>query len=298
MEANGYIWKDKNGTQRDLLAILKDYQIDSVRIRTWVNPSTDSHSGHCSISETAALAKRCKALGYRIMIDFHFSDSWSSVGKQPTPAAWASMTYTQMLQAMNDYVYHSMNVLKTNGITPEWVQIGNEENLGIDTPTGSLSSHPAQMTGLLNAAYNQVKAISPSTKVIIHLAGPQNISTLENWWDVYKANGGKWDICGFSSYPGSSLVASLVANIKTMGQRYGKEVLVVETGGPVSNPNESYNVVRNYITGMRGISTTAGGVFYWEPERYAPWTDGSASLDGAWDATTKKPTHAMDAFLN
>ncbi len=297
MEANGYIWKDKKGAQKDLLVILKDYQIDSIRLRTWVNPSSDSHAGHCSISETAALAKRCKALGYRIMIDFHFSDSWTSKGTQKPPAAWANMTYSQMLQAMNDYVYHSMNVLKSNGISPEWVQIGNEENLGICTPTGSVSSNPAQMTGLLNAAYNMVKLVSPSTKVIIHLASPQDLSANEAWFDKYKAVGGKWDICGFSSYPSSSLVSNLVADIKTMGQRYGKEVMVVETGGPVTNPNESYNVVNNYIDGMRAISSTQGGVFYWEPERYAPWTDG-ATQNGAWDSTTKRPTHAMDAFLN
>ncbi len=298
MEANGYIWKDKNGVQRDLLSILKDYQIDSVRIRTWVNPSSDSHAGHCSISEAAALAKRCKALGLRVMIDFHFSDSWTSKGTQKPPAAWASMSYTQMKQAMNDYVYHSMNVLKSNGISPEWVQIGNEENLGICTPTGSMSGHPDQCTGLLLAAYNMVKQVSPSTKVIIHLASPQDLSAHEAWFDKYKANGGKWDICGFSSYPSASLVASLVADIKTIGQRYGKEVMVVEVGGKVSDPNGTYNVVNNFIDGMRAISSTAGGVFYWEPERYAPWTDGSANLNGAWDSTTKKPTHAMDAFLN
>src|SRR5262249_24438540 len=145
MEANGYTFYDSSGVQRDLLTILKGYGINAIRLRTWVNPSGDPSNGHCSIDETAAMAKRCKSAGLPVDIDFHFGDTWNSAGVQNPPAAWASMSYSQMLQAMYDYVYHSMNVIKANGVTPGWVQIGNETNGGICHPVGSVSK-PAQMT--------------------------------------------------------------------------------------------------------------------------------------------------------
>ncbi|MGX6607650.1 glycosyl hydrolase 53 family protein [Micromonosporaceae bacterium Da 78-11] len=122
LEAKGYVWKDKNGVQRDLLSILKGYGITAVSLRTWVNPSSDSTSGHCSIEETAAMAKRAKAAGLQVLIGFHFGDTWNSAGVQNPPAAWAGMTYAQMLKAMNDYVYHSLNVIKYAGVMPGWVK--------------------------------------------------------------------------------------------------------------------------------------------------------------------------------
>jgi arabinogalactan endo-1,4-beta-galactosidase len=294
MEANGYIWKNSSGVQQDIFTILKGYGINAIRLRTWVNPSSDPANGHCSITETAAMAVRAKNAGMAIDIDFHFGDTWNSVGVQNPPATWASMTYSQMLTAMNNYVYHSMNVLKYNNVTPTWVQIGNEINSGICHPTGSISQHPDQMTGLLNAAYNEVKAVFPSTPVLIHLAQPQTSSSIENFFDTYKANGGQWDISAFSSYgSGSSTISGIISNINTYKSRYGKPVMQVEFGGRVDRASRTETDLESYITGMKSIGGL--GVFYWEPEVYSPFS--SYNL-GAWDSTTQEPTIALDGFLN
>ncbi len=291
MEANGYIFKNYSGVQQDLLTILKGYGINAIRLRTWVNPSSDPANGHCSITETAAMAVRCKNAGLPVDIDFHFGDTWNSLGTQKPPAAWASMTYSQMLSAMSSYVYHSMNVLKSNNVTPGWVQIGNEINSGICSPTGSLAHHPDQMSGLLNTAYNEVKAVFPSVPVIIHLAQPQKLTVVENFFDTYKSYGGKWDITGFSSYGSGSEIPGIISNMSTAGSRYGKPVMQVEFGGPVNNPTRTENDLKSYITGLKGFG--ALGLFYWEPEGYAPFT--SYAL-GAWDSTTMEPTVALDGF--
>jgi arabinogalactan endo-1,4-beta-galactosidase len=191
MVANGYYFKNSHGVQQDILTILKGYGINAIRLRTFVNPSSNPVSGHCSITETAAMAVCCKNAGLPVDIDFMFGDTFNSVGKQNPPAAWANMTYSQMFSVISSYVYHSMSVLKSNGVTPGWVQIGNEINSGICHPVGSISSHPSQMTGLLNAAYREVKAVFPSVPVIIHLAQPQNLSVVEHFLDTYKSYGGK-----------------------------------------------------------------------------------------------------------
>ncbi|MCX6283841.1 MAG: glycosyl hydrolase 53 family protein, partial [Bacteroidetes bacterium] len=97
MEATGYTFYDSTGTQKECLQILKDHGINTVRLRVWVNPSTDKVNGHCSKKEVAVMALRARNMGMRVMIDFHYSDSWADPGKQTKPAAWASHSFSQLL---------------------------------------------------------------------------------------------------------------------------------------------------------------------------------------------------------
>src|SRR5690349_532269 len=104
MEAHGYTWKNAQGQTQDLLAILKGYGITAIRLRTFVNPSSSPTDGHCGITEVAAFAKRVKAAGMQIVVDYMFGDTWNSAGHQNPPAAWNNMTYSQMVSALNSYV--------------------------------------------------------------------------------------------------------------------------------------------------------------------------------------------------
>ncbi|MGO4424829.1 glycosyl hydrolase 53 family protein, partial [Streptomyces sp. MCAF7] len=250
MEAQGYYWNNSAGVRQDLFTILKGYGITAVSLRTWVNPSSDPANGHCSIEETAQLAQRAKNAGMQVLIGFHFGDTWNSAGVQNPPAAWAAMDYSQMLDAMYDYVYHSCNVIKYYGVTPAWVKIGNESNSGICKPVGSLS-RPAQMTGLLNAAYDMSKKVFPNTPVLVHLAQPQNLSGVQNFLNAYRDNGGKWDITGLSSYAQGGNVPGVLANMQTIQSGYGKPVMQVEYGGPVGKPTQVRDSLRAFITGLQ-----------------------------------------------
>jgi arabinogalactan endo-1,4-beta-galactosidase len=290
MEAGGYYWNNSAGQRQDLFAILKGYGITAISLRTWVNPSSDPSNGHCGIEETAAMAVRCKNAGLQVLIGFHFGDTWNSVGVQNPPAAWAGMSYSQMLDAMYDYVYHSLNVIKYYGVTPAWVKIGNETNSGICKPTGSIS-RPAQMTGLLNAAYDMSKHVFPSTPVLVHLAQPQNLDSIQNFLNAYRGNGGRWDITGLSSYAQGGNVAPVLANMRTIQSSYGKPVMQVEYGGPLTKPTQVRDSLRAFVTGIQGFGGL--GTFYWEPEGYSPFTSYGSS---AWDPGTRRPTAALDGF--
>jgi arabinogalactan endo-1,4-beta-galactosidase len=291
LEAHGYTWSDSAGRRQDLFTILKGYGITAARLRTWVNPTADPVNGNCDIYETAAMAVRCTNAGLNVLIDMHFGDTWNSVGVQNPPAAWASMSYSQMLDAMFNYVYHAMNVLKYNNVTPAWVQIGNETNSGLCKPTGSIS-RPAQMTGLLMAAHDMVKEVFPSTAVLVHLAQPQNLASIQNFLDAYRANGGQWDITGLSSYAQGSNVAPVLANMRTIQSSYGRPVMQVEYGGPLNKPTQVRDSLRAFVTGLKGFGGL--GTFYWEPEVYSPFASYGS---GAWDPGTRRPTAAMDGFL-
>jgi arabinogalactan endo-1,4-beta-galactosidase len=290
MEAAGYSWKNAAGQTQDLLTILKGYGITAVRLRTFVNPSSSPANGHCGIEEVAAFAQRVKAAGMSIMLDYMFGDTWNSVGVQNPPAAWASMSYSQMLSAMSTYVYHTMNVMKYYDVLPTWVQIGNEINSGICHPVGSVSN-PTQMAGLLNAAYTQVKAVSPNSTVCIHLAQPQKYDSMTTFFSRYAAAGGKWDMSVFSSYGSADLAAGIVGNMQKISAAYGKPFMQSEFGGQVSKASSTEAALVAYIKALK--STGGQGIFYWEPECMSPFTGYSM---GAWDSATRKPTVIMNGF--
>ncbi len=71
-ERHGQKFYDIKGRERDCLELLKnDYQMSAIRMRVWVNP----RGGSCDKNELLAMAKRVKALGMELMVDFHYSDS-------------------------------------------------------------------------------------------------------------------------------------------------------------------------------------------------------------------------------
>jgi arabinogalactan endo-1,4-beta-galactosidase len=297
MEAQGVAFYDDNGVRKDCLQILKEHGINAIRLRVWVNPSADKCSGHCSKDETVAMAKRASDSGFRVMIDFHYSDSWADPGKQTKPAAWTNHSTVQLA---TDVYNHTTEVLKAviaAGVHPEWVQVGNETNDGILWENGrvSVTGDFTDFVSLINSGYNAVKAVDSSIKVIIHIANGYDNNLFRWMFDGLTGSGARYDIIGMSSYPSTgNWVArdSLVlANCNDMVSRYGKEVMISETGMDASS------TTRQMITDLIGkvASTQNGrglGVFIWEPECYN-WC--SYAL-GAWNSNGR-PGVAMDAFL-
>src|SRR5450432_1634822 len=253
MEAHGYTFNNAQGVKQDLLTILKGYGINAISLRTWVNPSSDPANGHCNQAETIAMAVRCKNAGLPVIIGFQLGDTWNSVGKQNPPAAWASMTYSQMRTALGNYVLGFMKAMKSSGVTPGWVAIGNEINSGICTPTGSVVHHPDQMTGLLNAGYASVKQIFPSVPVMIHLGQPQKNTVVQTFFHSYKKYGGKWDITAFSSYGSGSNIPGIITDMANFQTSYGKKVMQIEFGGPLGDPNGTRASLAAYIKGVKGF---------------------------------------------
>ena len=288
MEANGYVFKNKSGVTQDCITICKGLGVNIVRLRTWVNPSSDDCAGHCSQAETIALAVRCKNAGLAVMIDFHYGDTWNSVGVQNTPAAWAGMSYANMQTALYNYTHNFCVALKNAGVTPLYISTGNEENSGICHPTGTISK-PAQMTGLIMQGYNAVKAVFPSCKVVIHVAQIQKPAA-QAMLDAYKANGGKWDVTGFSSYAAGSNVAGIVTNMNALVSRYGKPVMQVEFGETETKAASAKTDLQTFFNGMKALGSNGLGCFYWEPECQSF----CAYAMGAWDPTTHQPTIALD----
>ena len=298
MEATAYKFYDTDGSQKDCLQLLKDRGINTIRLRVWVNPSNDKASGHCSAAETVVMALRAQEMGMRIMIDFHYSDSWADPGKQFKPKAWENHTFSALLTDVYNHTFEVLSALKTVGVTPEWVQVGNEIPGGMLWPDGSSQNWP-QLAQLLNKGYDATKTIDPKIKVVLHLDEGNNNSKFRWFFDNAKANNVKYDVIGMSYYPFwikkdyTETIADLENNLKDMASRYDKEVMVVEVGGEFDKAQNTFDMLSVTLKAVKNVPNNKGlGVIYWEPEGEKSWSGYSLN---AWQSNGK-PSTALDAF--
>jgi arabinogalactan endo-1,4-beta-galactosidase len=293
MESNHILFYDENGKETECIALLKSLGMNSVRLRVWVNPA----DGWCNKTDVLVKAKRAQDLGMRIMIDFHYSDTWADPGKQTKPAAWAGLSFSELCSAVSAYTTEILTALKNFNVTPEWVQVGNETGNGMLWDDGKASLNMAQYAALSNAGYNAVKAVFPQTKVIVHLQGGQDNGLYRWLFDGLKQNNGKWDVIGMSLYPATdswqATNDACINNINDMINRYGSEVMICEVGMPWNEAVTAKSFLTDLITRTKAISNEKClGVFYWEPEAYNGWKGYGL---GAFD-NSGKPTVALDAF--
>ena len=298
MEATGYTFYDVDSSPKDGLQLLKDRGMNTIRLRVFVNPSSNKINGHCSPAETVAMAVRAKNMGMRIMIDFHYSDTFADPSHQAKPAAWASHSFTQLKDDVYTHTFDVLNALKTAGVTPEWVQIGNEIPSGMLFPEGHISNW-SQLAQLLNKGYEATKAINSSIKVVIHIDQGNDNSRFKWFFDNITTNSVKYDVIGMSYYPywlGSdytTTILNLKNNLKDMVSRYGKEVMVVEVGGDFTLVQNTKDMLTAVINAVKAVPNNKGlGVIYWEPQGAKSW---SGYQLNAWQANGK-PSPALDAF--
>lgn len=292
----GLPYYDASGNQDEALDILADRGVNYVRLRVWNNPA----SGYNNATKVLAFARTVKAKGLKLLVDFHYSDTWADPGTQTKPAAWSSHGISQLQTDVYDYTYSVCSALKAQGTTPDSVQIGNEINVGMLWNDGKVvNSDFTNLSLLLKAGYNATKACNSSTQVIIHTADADSDTNARWFYDGIKAQGVSWDITGLSYYcMWHGTLANLYNVITDMRTRYGKPVIIAETAFPFTADNA--DSTSNSVTSAtcEGISTSwsgqateftwvqntarnagAIGVFYWEPTWYG------ANAGNGWDPT-------------
>lgn len=298
MEATGYRFYDTDGKEKDCLQLLKERGMNTIRLRVFVNPSQDKASGHCSKEETVAMALRVQKAKMRIMIDFHYSDTWADPAKQAKPAAWANLSFDALQNKVYEHTFDVLTALKKAGVTPEWVQVGNEIPGGMLWPDGSTNNW-AQLAQLLNKGYEATKAVNAKIKVIVHVDEGNNNEKFRCFFDKATEHQVKYDVIGLSYYPFwikkdySETIADLQKNLNDMASRYQKEVMVVEVGGVDEQVQNTKELLAATIKAVRAVPDHKGlGVLYWEPQGAKSWSGYGLS---AWQPDGK-PSPALDAF--
>jgi arabinogalactan endo-1,4-beta-galactosidase len=263
-EARGVKYSDK-GVTKDILAILKDHGFNYVRLRVFVDPTKAtprdrpySMQGYCDLPHTIEMAKRVKAMGMGVLIDFHYSDSWADPGKQFTPSAWAELSFDDLVRKMHDWTKDAIAQMRDAGAAPDMVQVGNEITPGLMTDRGGSTRDWTQLGRLIKAGIAGVKEVDPKILVMLHIdKGGDNMAT-RRWVDAALAQGVQFDILGESCYTRwQGPPSGWKANFDDLVMRYPNLLFVIAEVG--SETKGSLEIMRS-LPSRKGL-----GTFIWEP---------------------------------
>jgi arabinogalactan endo-1,4-beta-galactosidase len=259
LENRGMKFSD-NGNPGDAIQIMKAHGFNYIRLRIFNAPANPNgyspNKGFCDLEHTKQMAKRIKAAGMKFLLDFHYSDYWADPQQQNKPAAWVGEDFTALKKSLHDYTVNVMQELKDQGTTPDMVQMGNEINHGMVWPDGAINNLDS-LAQLIYAGITGIKAVSPSTTIMLHIAlGGQNAEA-RFFLDNMAARKVPFDVIGLSYYPRwHGTLADLKSNMADLASRYPQQIMVAEYSQLKHEVNDAaFNVPDG----------KAVGTFIWEP---------------------------------
>lgn len=221
-----------DGKETDILEIMKNHDVDTIRIRLWndpYSPEGESYGAGINDLETSlAIAKKVTAAGFGVLLNFHYSDFWADPGKQIKPKAWEGYSVEELEKAVYDYTKEMMEIFKENGVNLTMVQVGNELSNGLLWPEGQTPNYD-NIAKFVNAGIRAVRAVDKDVDIMIHLDNGGNNGLYREWFDNFMERGEDFQIIGLSYYPfWHGTLQMLEDNMHDIAVRYGKDLVVVE----------------------------------------------------------------------
>lgn len=324
VEENGGKFYDYDGKEKDVLEILKENGMDSIRLRVWNDPVDEQgvpyNNGHNDLDTAIFLGKRASDLGMRVLIDFHYSDYWADPSSQEVPKAWKNLSFDDKETALYNYTKSSLKSLLDAGVNVTMVQIGNETTSGLAGETKW-----EKITALMSAGSKAVREISSEYDkeilVAMHFTEYENYDWYASQLEKYQVD---YDVFASSYYPywhGS--LEELEKSLKNIIDTYEKKVLIVEFAYPYNfanldnHPNAiSWNsscefpyevnkvgqqvAIEDIYKTAISLGDDCLGLFYWEPA----WINipGSDYVGSPWENqalfdSAGNPLPALRSFL-
>lgn len=231
MERCGAKYFDQ-GKEMDILDIMKSYDVDTIRLRLWNDPKSETGepygAGNNDLAETLAIGKRVSDAGFGVLLNFHYSDFWADPGKQFKPKAWASYGVEELEKAVYDFTKESLTAVLDAGVNVTMIQVGNELSNGLLWPEGKMPNYD-NIAKFVSAGIRACREIKADIPLMIHLDNGGKNELYRDWFDHYVERGEDFDYIGLSYYPfwhGS--LQSLEDNMNDIAVRYGKELIVAE----------------------------------------------------------------------
>ena len=277
-EEKGTVFKD-GGQVKPGLQIFRNHGYNWIRLRLFHTPTTLPNN----LEYTLALATDAKKLGYKFLLNYHYSDTWADPGKQTMPKAWQGKSHSELTQAVFEYTRDTIAAFREAGVLPDMVQVGNEITPGMLWPDGKLPDNWENFAELLLAGINGIDAgrgNGPRPKIMIHIDRGGDRAATKAFFDKLHSYRVPYDVIGQSYYPwwhGSLL--DLRENLAFMAHAYPKEIVLVEVAycwrpteygkrsGPFPETPEGQQQFLDEVNRMvlatphqRGL-----GVFWWEP---------------------------------
>lgn len=292
LEKSGVVFRNARGESQDIFKTLKEYGINSIRVRVWNKPFTEDGNGYgggnCDINTAIEIGRRAAAYDIPILLDFHYSDFWADPSKQQAPRAWTAMSLEKKEEALYAYTKESLDAVLKAGVDVHMVQLGNET-------TGSFCGEKnwIAIARLMNAGAKAVREIAKEKRkkieIAIHFTNPEKEGEYERYAKILEKQKVDYDIFASSWYPywhGSAENFSAV--LKRVAEISGKKVMCAEISWAYT-PDDgdgfqntisadtacakpySFTVqgqadaVRDAINAVSSIGKKGIGVYYWEP---------------------------------
>ena len=302
-EEAGVVYKDQSGNTVQPLAFFKEQGLNAMRVRLFVNPNPTADKGVCqNLDYVKALGHRIKQAGLKLMLDFHYSDTWADPSKQWTPTAWYSQE-RPLYDIIYDYTKDCLQQLKQAGAEPDFIQTGNEISYGmLWGPEGSAggrcyvnsNDHWADFIKLLKQAGKACREECPAAKIVIHTERVAQPNVLTAFYDKMKEGNVDYDIIGLSYYPAyhKDIPTLETALNQLEAKNFGKDIMIVETGYCYAWPLDgtTYNYTSTYpyseegqrkftadLISMLNKHEQVKGLFWWWPE-----DNGNKNVTNKW----------------
>jgi arabinogalactan endo-1,4-beta-galactosidase len=277
-EERGTVFKD-DGQAKPGLEIFKNHGYNWIRLRLFHTPTQLPNN----LDYTIALATEAKALGFKVLLNYHYSDTWADPGKQFIPKAWEGKSHAELVQAVFEYTRDTIGAFCDARIQPDMVQIGNEVINGMLWPDGRLPGNWDNFAEMLQAGIKGVDAGRRNVTrplIMIHIDQGANKERTKAFFDKWHSYGVDYDVIGQSYYPwwhGSLL--DLRENLIFMATEYKKDIILVEVAynwRPTEYKNklapfpESPEGQRQFLEEVNRLvlstpDNRGKGVFWWEP---------------------------------
>lgn len=301
---------DQNNEQQSPYQIFSQAGTNLIRLRLWHNPTWTNYS---TLVDAKQAIKQAKDLNMRILLDFHYSDTWTDPSKQEIPKAWQAHLNDSVIlgDSLYNYTYNTLAHLAQEGLLPNIVQVGNEINPMI-LQQGDLEwpIDWQRNSFLLNKGIQAVRDIAneeeQTIEVMLHIAQPENAL----WWFEQATQNGvnDFDWIGLSYYPiwSDYTLENVGTPLKNLIETYQKRLMIVETAYPftLGNADGANNILGqdalisgypatqkgqlNYLLELESVIKNSGGegLVYWEPA----WVSTNCSTQWAqgshWDNAT------------
>lgn len=333
-EAKNAPYKDKNGVAiTDVIDFMKTQGCNAMRVRLFFDPNSgvthDAVGAFQDLEYIKPLCKRIKDAGLYLLLDFHYSDTWTDPGKHSKPLSWQSLTTAQLVEKMYTYTKETLQALKEAGGTPDGIQVGNELNVGQLWDTGKCTPWDASSSKLknfidfINSAIQACREECPQAQVVFHVAmsyqslgNSNNNNYVRGWADMLQQKGVDYDVFGLSYYPYYHGPLSELETLLTWFETNypNREVQVVEAGYPNAwYPSDAkYNYTSVYAAteeGQRKFTADlitklnshpqVKGLYWWYPEALGNFVDATNWYNmGLWNNTSYRALKALYELKN
>ena len=300
-ESKGVKFKD-NGVVKPGLQLFKDHGYNWIRLRVFHTVANSPMVLPNDLPYTLALAKKAKDLGYKFLLDIHYSDTWADPQHQIIPKAWENLSGPALSKAVEDYTRETIATLREGGAMPDMVQVGNEISVGMIWPRAKLPENWDTLAELLKAGIRGVdegKGSAQRPLIMIHIDKGGDAVTTQKFFDNINRRGVKFDVIGQSYYPmWHGTLLDLRENLRLTAERYRKPIIVVEVayqwrpGEYVNTPGpfpETPEGQRDFLEAVHQavMSTPYGlgrGVMWWEPAVTDSHIAGRGMFDDQYNA--------------